>query len=254
MSVIVNRRRVMGIGGEDGFPLSTYIRKYLTMQAIETGTFSVSIDSGCSSMTISYSLDNGVTWIDNAFTTGTAKTYTTPNISAGDSVIWKCISADGSFSNSYDKVVKFSSTMSCKMYGNILSLIYGDAFIGKNTLANGFQTFRQNFINLKVVDAEYLIIPVITMKQYVAIMMFDGNTNLVKGPALVSDEIQTGALQQAFRNNTHLASLTIIAGSVSNNQNNWAANVPSGGVLTREIGNTFTLLPTGWTFNDVLVV
>lgn len=250
----VNRRRVMGGGGEDGFPLSTYIRKYLTIQAIETGTISVSIDSGCSSMTISYSLDNGVTWIDNAFTTDTAKTYTTPTLSAGDRVLWKCISTDGSFSKSYGKVVKFSSTMSCKMYGNIMSLIYGDNFIGKNTVADGFQTFRQNFIDLNVVDAEYLIIPVMTMKQYVAIMMFDGNTNLVKGPALVSDDIQDGALQQAFRNNTHLASLTIIADSVSNNQNNWATNVPSGGVLTREIGNTFTLLPTGWTTNDVLVV
>lgn len=244
----------MGGGGEDGFPLSTYIRKYLTMQAIETGTISVNIYSGCSSMTISYSLDNGVTWIDNAFTTGKAKTYTTPTLSAGDRVLWKCISTDGSFSNSYGKVVKFSSTMSCKMYGNIMSLIYGDNFIGKNTVADGFQTFRQNFAGLKVVDAKYLVIPVATMKQYVAIMMFDGNTTLASGPAFVSDDIQTDALQQAFRNNTHLASLTIIADSVSNNQNNWAANVPSGGVLTREIGNTFTLLPTGWMTNDVLVV
>ena len=205
-------------------------------------------------MTISYSLDNGVTWIDNAFTTDTNKTYTTPTISAGDSVLWKCISTDGSFSRSYGNCVLFSSTMSCKMYGNILSMIYGDAFIGKNTVADGFQTFRQNFQRLKVVDAEYLIIPVMTMKQHVAIMMFYSNTNLVKGPAFVSDEIQDGALQQAFSNNTHLASLTIIADSVSNNQSNWVTGVPSGGVLTREIGNTFTLLPTGWTFNDVSVV
>ena len=254
MATLLNRRRYMGGGGEDGFPLSTYIRKYLTIQAIETGTISVNIGSGCSSMTISYSLDNGVTWIDNAFTTGTAKTYTTPTISAGDRVLWKCISTDGSFSISYEKVVKFSSTMSCKMYGNIMSLIYGDNFIGKNTVADGFHTFRQNFANLKVVDAEYLIIPVKTMKPYIAIMMFDGNTNLVKGPAFVSDDIQTGVLQQAFRNNTHLASLTIIADSVSNIQSDWARGVPTGGVLTREIGNTFTLLPTGWTTNDVLVV
>lgn len=239
---------------EDGFPLSTYIRKYLTMQAIETGTISVNIDRGCSSMTISYSLDNGVTWIDNAFTTGTAKTYTTPTISAGGRVLWKCISTDGSFSKSYGNTVRFSSTMSCKMYGNIMSLIYGDNFIGKNTVADGFQTFRHNFAGLKVVDAKYLVIPVATIKQYVAIMMFDGNTTLASGPAFVSDDIQTGALQQAFRNNTHLASLTIIADSVSNDQNNWASGVPSGGVLTREIGNTFTLLPTGWTTNDVLVV
>ena len=254
MGTLLNRRRYMGGGGEDGFPLSTYIRKYLTIQAIETGTISVVISSGCSSMTISYSLDNGVTWIDNAFTTGTAKTYTTPTISAGDRVLWKCISTDGSFSKEYGKVIKFLSTKSCKMYGNILSMIYGDAFIGKNTVTDGFQTFRQNFTNLKVVDAEYLIIPVMTMKQYVAIMMFDGNTNLVKGPALVSDDIQAGALRQAFRNNTHLASLTIIADSVSNTQPDWASGVPTGGVLTREIGNTFTLLPTGWTTNDVSVV
>lgn len=251
----VNRRRYMGGGSKiNGFPLSTYLRKYLTMEALEAGTFTVSINANCSAMAISYSLDNGATWVDNSHVAGTASSYRTSSVSAGDKVLWKCTSTDGSLSKAYGQVVQFTSTKTCKVYGNILSLIYGDNFIGKNTVADGFQTFRQNFAELKVVDAEYLIIPVATMKQYVAIMMFNGNTDLVKGPAFVSDDIQAGALQQAFNGNTHLASLTIIADTVSSSQSSWATNVPSGGVLTREIGDTFTLIPTGWTTKDVPVI
>lgn len=235
-----------------GNPYDKYLRQYLTFEALEAGTFSLYLYKGCSDMAVSYSVNDGI-WVDTTHIyNSSTNTITTPSLNVGDKVIWKCVSSDGSFGNAYQKTALFSSTGTCNIYGNILSLIYGDNFIGKDSIADGFQTFRQIFqTGLKCVSSENLIIPISVIKQYVCTSMFQNNTVVQKGPVFISEDIQANALYTCFDGCTSLSSMTILADSVNSSQSNWVRNVPSGGVLNKKKGTTWNLLPTGWTINYI---
>lgn len=254
MGTLLNRRRYMG-GGKKENPYAEYMEQYLTFEALESGTFTLFMDRACGDRTVSYSIDGGETWVDtNHVYYSTSKRITTPSLNAGDKVIWKCISSNGAFSESYGAPCNFSSTGNCNIYGNILSLVYGDNFIGKDSITDGYQTFRGNFKSgMKCVSAENLIIPISVIKQSVCINLFQNNTIVEKGPVIISSDIQSQALNAAFSGCTSLASLAILADTVNTSQNDWARNVPSGGVLTKKSGATWNLLPTGWTINYISI-
>jgi len=94
-----------------------YSKKYLTFVAKDSGTFQFEKQN---SNTVSYSTDNGATW-------STPAGDVTINVVAGDKVLWK-----GELISSYQGSGAFSaSTASFDIKGNIMSLLYGDSFIGK---------------------------------------------------------------------------------------------------------------------------
>ena len=147
-----------GIAGK-----KNWIEEYLTFEAVEDSTFSFS-KSG-----LSYSVDKGKTW--KTLSSGS----NTPKISSGNSIMFKG-SLSGNTSSSYGK---FSSTGKFKVAGNIMSLLFGDSFIGKTDLTGKSYAFYGLFYNCTgLVDALNLKLPATTLSTYCYSHMFRGCTGL----------------------------------------------------------------------------
>lgn len=115
-----------------------YADKYLTFEALEDTTFSLTIqENSVDVIYIAYSLDNGENWIiiENPNTESSrwleTTTIITPEVQSGCCVMWKAqITYLYPFSN-YDLYpCVFSSNGKFNISGNILSLHYGDDFRG----------------------------------------------------------------------------------------------------------------------------
>ena len=113
--------------------------KYLTFEALESGTFTFTMENKLSIAcveSVSYSIDDGETWTTANNIDGESVTLTTPTISEGNKVLWKgvgvqyCSNTDpypgSNFGHGY-----FSSTGLFNVYGNIMSMLFGDNFIDK---------------------------------------------------------------------------------------------------------------------------
>lgn len=174
------RRRMMGGGGEVPFE-----EQYLTFEALESGTFTLTIPSGVSTTnltSVSYSLDGGSTWTTTNNVDSTEVVITTPSVAYGDKVLWKG-NARATCSTS-DVAVQsvFSATGAFNACGNIMSLLYGDTFIGKVSLdyVNTFCGLFKN--NTHIIDASNMLIPAATLSISCYREMFYGCTSLTTPP------------------------------------------------------------------------
>ena len=167
-TVIVNNNT-----GEIEVEKPDYSQMYLTFEAIESGTFKFS--GATSAHTLSYSLDDGTTWTSLAHDTDT------PIINAGNKIMWK-----GNLTPHGTKGIgKFVATGKFDAYGNIMSLLYGDNFVGQTSLTGKTDVFSYLFSNnTKVVSALNLILPATTLTSKCYWYMFQGCTSLTTGPAL----------------------------------------------------------------------
>ena len=145
-------------------PTPSYSGQYLTFVATESGTFKCDID-------LWYSLDSGTTW------TSLASNTNSPTVSAGNKIMWKNSDTYGA---GY-----FSSTNNFTAEGNVMSLVYGDDFVGQTSL-EGYDTFFEGlFLNCSgLTSAENLILPATTLAGECYIQMFHGCTNLTTPPQL----------------------------------------------------------------------
>ena len=86
---------------------------------------------------ISYSTDNGETWTTTNNTNDKEENLTvTVNVTESDKVLWKGDAQQTGF-NDYEYGLVgsfFSSTCEFNVEGNVMSLLYGDDFIGEDTL------------------------------------------------------------------------------------------------------------------------
>lgn len=114
MVQLVERRRILSKKGGDD-----YSKRYLTFEAIEDSKFFFSTNA------LQYSLNNGSTW-----TTLAANTYT-PTVNAGSKILWK---QTGLTPSSSSGIGTFSATGNFNVSGNIMSLYYGDSFVGQKDL------------------------------------------------------------------------------------------------------------------------
>ena len=147
-----------------------YEEQYLTFEALEDGTFSFTTND------LQYSLDDGVTW--QTLTAGTS----TPTISTGNKILWK---QTGLAPASNSGIGTFSSTKKFNVYGNIMSLYYGDDFIGQNDLTGKNYAFSKLFFNCKnLISVDNLILHATTLSDYCYNFMFNNCTLLAKGPEL----------------------------------------------------------------------
>lgn len=114
-------------------PEHDYSQDYLTFEALEDGTFTFSslvqnVTQG-NSVYVSYSLDEGNTWVktylddilDPGLDSDDMVSVTTPTVSAGDKVMWK---GWLDYLNEYD--INISSTCRFNASGNIGSLMRGE--------------------------------------------------------------------------------------------------------------------------------
>lgn len=173
--------------------------QYLTFEALEPASFTWTQSN---LRTIQYSLDSGSTW--NTLNSSES----TPTISAGQTVMWKNSNAPGT----YETVGHFEPTGKYIVYGNIMSLVWGNDFIGKTTLPSGdYFAFNSTFScmndtgNTNLISAENLIIPVLNDENFSCQNMFYGCTGLTTPPELPATALTNSCYSQMFLGCTSLA-------------------------------------------------
>lgn len=200
--------------------------EYLTFDALETGTFTYTIHASITPAqleSVSYSIDDGKTWITTNNVSGSAVTITTPSIQAGKSVMWKGISnklsavdytqssTSGSEVTSTQYFSKFSSSGNFNAHGNVFSMNYGDAF-GRTSPINTAGQVAGLFKDCtKLKSVEDLFIGTGSMNaDYTHAFMFYRCTGLEDIPNgidnLESDGIHRGQFRDLFANCTSLTS------------------------------------------------
>ena len=163
-----------------------YEEQYLTFEALEDGTFSFTTND------LQYSLDDGNTW--QTLTAGTS----TPTISAGNKILWK---QTGLTPAEYNGPGTFSSTGQFNVYGNIMSLYYGDDFIGQKDLTGKDHAFSKLFYNCsKLISAENLILPATTLSERCYGSMFNYCSSLTTAPELPATTLADECYYVMFSN------------------------------------------------------
>ena len=142
-----------------------YSTKYFTIEALSAGTINVK--------SIDYSTDDGSTW------TSVDTAGTTVNVAASDKLSFKK-------TTTYIQTAFTSSQVSFpyNVYGNIMSLIYGDNFSGQTSLPSS-NTFRELFTGSSVVSAENLVLPATTLRSDCYLNLFKNCTSLTKSPNIL---------------------------------------------------------------------
>ena len=159
-----------------------YSHNYLTFNVLTSGTIAWK-SIGSVAKEISYRI-NGGSW-----TSITAGSEVTINVNAEDVVEFKgnnqTYATDKSNYSGFD-----GGTASFIISGNIMSLIYGDNFVGQTTM-EGTYNFCSLFKQSKAVSAENLILPALTLTADCYRAMFSLCETLRNAPALPATTLAT---------------------------------------------------------------
>ena len=168
-----------------------YSQDYLTFEAVENTTFKFT-KAG-----LSYSLDNGDTW------TSLAANTATPTVNSGNKILFKGTMTP-SGSNPFG-IGTFSSTGKYNASGNVMSLLFGDNFIGQTDLTRKNRAFYQLFYsNTHLVDAANLILPATTLSILCYYYMFYNCTSLTTAPELPATKLAEYCYSHMFNGCTAL--------------------------------------------------
>ena len=184
-----------------------YQWQYFTIESLEdNNTFSIlcASEQTANSQTILVSLDNGNTWEEKTASSGGTEIFT---LNANQKALVKSDTWKPNANNNYENTIRcrFIANNAYKIYGNILSLLYGDNFLGKSTLNNIARTFQYLFYkstNLK--DASNLVLNATTLTAYCYYNMFAGCTNLVNTPELPATSMGDTSCGRMFEGCTSL--------------------------------------------------
>ena len=168
-----------------------YTSQYLTFDIKTGGTINWLV-TGTTPATIEYSLNNGV-WTSVT----AASPAATINVQAGDKVRFK--GENDTYGNAANAFNGFSgSSAGFEVYGNIMSLLYGDNFSGQtiNTSAHTFSSLFRGCIGLT--SAENLILPATALTNYDYEYMFYGCTSLTVAPVLPATSLSDYCYRYMF--------------------------------------------------------
>ena len=148
---------------------SGYENQYLTFEALaDDTTFTF---TPLNNNVVKYSIDNGLTWVEG----------NSVQVSNGNKVLVK---GELIPSDTLIGCGQFSSSGQFNVYGNIMSLLFGDNFKGKTDLTGYKAAFVELFKNCMIESAENLILPATTLENHCYGAMFWGCTSLVNVPVL----------------------------------------------------------------------
>lgn len=181
---------------------SDYSTQYLTIEALTGGDigFQTSVVGSYDPTYISYSRDNGQNWYR------IQAEYNTINIgtlAAGEKILFK--GNNTHYANVYQSGYRYcflKFTGRANVYGNIMSLIYNDNFVGETTLTEDLTFYRFFFGNF--VDAQNLILPATTLTTSCYEGMFGYCTSLTTAPALPATTLANGCYNSMFYDCTSL--------------------------------------------------
>ena len=251
-------------------PIHDYSLDYLTFKVLTGGTIVWKAFGSGYNRTIEYSINNG-SWVPVTASTSP----TSINVVANDEVRFRGTNTTyaGSKSN-YDGFD--GGTAVFDIEGNIMSLVYGDNFVGSTALT-GTYNFCSMFKQTNVISAENLILPATSLTQYCYRAMFSKATTLEVAPALPATTLSMGcyyymfedcAITEApeltvqtlaqqcyycmFTGCTSLSYIRCIATNISAGSalTNWVSAVAATGTFVKASGTTWSTgasgIPTGW--------
>lgn len=161
---------------------------YLTLIAIEDGTFSFSNDC-------MYSLDGGDNWVElNAGAN-------TPSVASGESVMFKAEFNQDPNNDKYACGI-FSSTGRFNASGNPYSMFSGDSF--DNVTAVPERVLESMFLDSRIVSAKYLALPATTLGAGCYGSMFYNCASLIELPELPASELADYCYEAMFAGCTSL--------------------------------------------------
>ena len=204
-----------------------YSKDYLTFEALETGSFKLYRKSGSSSSTGYY---DGITSIHYSKNNGNWTSWsanTSVSVVSGDKIKVKAIASGwGGDNSSAANIVPYCNF---KVYGNIMSVIFGDDFIGKTSLAsttsykslNGFfwyygscgstsnSTYKTFTARLK--DVENLVLPATTLQNGCYSRMFNSCSSITTIPKMaLTTSLKAQCYQEMFYGCTSLTTAPIL--------------------------------------------
>ena len=165
-----------------------YSKDYLTFIAKTSGMFKFNGTTANSIPNkIQYSIDNGETWSEQIQDVEI-------NVNVGDKVLWK-----GEMTPNSSGIGTFKNgTADFDIYGNIMSLLYGDNFIGQTDLTGKSYAFAGLFITItKCIDASNLILPATTLSDYCYYNMFYNNHAIKVSPKIL---VATTTTKNCYQN------------------------------------------------------
>ena len=171
-----------------------YSEKYLTYKILNDNTnvqITISSDFDTTAINyISYSTDNGNSWttINNEDNKSSDLTYSFI-ANRGDYIMWRAEAEtlsiyDSSEIGGYINGCKIQCDDEYNVFGNIMSLLYGDSFYEEYSLVDRDYCFAGLFKNEPIVSAEKFILPATTLVDSCYKHMFYGCTNLTNVPEL----------------------------------------------------------------------
>ena len=247
--------------GVDGIPIgwiidapTDYSKNYLTVEALNNYV-SVSY-SGKGTGLVSYSINNGTTWTTWPNSGGTT------GLNSGQKLMLKATKTPAT--NVGIGTIKITSgapsgqpTPKAKIYGNPLSLLYGDNFTGHTgTIPNS--AFHSLFYGSKnLTDASNLALPTMTLSQGCYSTMFVDCIRLTSAPVLSATTLAADCYIQMFEGCTSLTSVKCLATNISasNCTAHWLNGVAANGTFTKATSmSSWTTgengIPSGWTVQN----
>ena len=178
-----------------------YASEYFTIESLEDGnTITLTIGSAVTSAHLTY-----VAWSkDKTNWTSTTVDDTEQVISvpanAHEKVYWKGEGVRysvGETDATQRSVFGFEKT--ANVYGNIMSLLYGDNYIEKTSFPNNVRAYGYLFYgNTCLINAKNLILPATTLANACYRDMFYGCTSLVSAPALPTTTLAQNCYREMF--------------------------------------------------------
>ena len=165
-----------------------YQSEYFTIEALEDGLTAKLSTNACE-----YRIDDG-SW--NNLSAGS----NTPSINKGQTLSFK-----GNLTPTFNGIGTFTISKKCNLKGNIMSMLYGDDFIGQNDLTSKDYAFCKLFMNCtNIVDASELILPATTLADNCYSIMFQSCTSLTTAPELPATILTTSCYSDMFKGCTSL--------------------------------------------------
>lgn len=228
---------VYGGGGKD------YSQEYLTFKITGDGNINWFGEQHSEAITY-YSKDGGSTWNALSGITGIS-------VVSGDTVLFKCTQ------NSFIHINFGESDAQFEVEGNIMSLVYGDDFVGETTLPDGIEFSFLFKMCTGLTSAEHLILPATTLVDNCYSSMFFYCKSLTTAPELPATTLAKYCYENMFFGCYSLNYIKCLATDISAGHCfEWVVNVPQTvGTFVKKAGVVWPTgdngIPNGWTIIEV---
>lgn len=186
------------------FTESAKCPSYFAFEALSEGTVTIKSTNSNLRRIIYYSIDYGENW--TRFTT-TTSARTIARLKVGDRLF---IKGNNSSYATNENFISFGGTAKTKVFGNILSLVYGDNYEGKKELS-GEHNFSKLFCGYSnLVDSSELILPIEVLTPYCFASMYSGCTSLSSIPSIQAKKVEDHSCFEMFAYCTSLEDGSIV--------------------------------------------